>query len=177
MVNWYAINTYSGREDAVMAELKRRIALSPSASSFRDIKVPKYMETKKVKGGKTRTTERVTMPGYVLLHMDVSNKIAESLVRNTQGVIGFVGIGGNPSPLSASDVDNIMGRSPSASTNKTLDLYKVGDMVEFIDGPFVSMDGRVEDIMDGKLKISVDGLFERTIEVEVEINQVRKSGR
>lgn len=174
MFNWYAISTYSGREESVMMELKRRISVSSASRFFKDIRVPKYTETKKVKNGKTKTVEKVTLPGYILVNMDIKDKAAESLVRNTQGVIGFVGTGGKASPLSAHDMNNILGKTPALSKNKSEELYKVGDEIVFIDGPFLSMEGRVEDIMEDKLKISVEGLFERTIEVEVEIKMVRK---
>jgi len=174
MLKWYAINTYSGREDSVKAELLRRIALSSYPTAFKEVNVPKYTETKKLKDGKTKVVEKVTMPGYLLVHMDIENKLAESLVRNTQGVIGFVGTGGNASPLSKKDVDNIMGKSIITKNPSNMELYEVGTMVEFIDGPFVSMEGLIEDVMEGKLKVGIEGMFGRPVVVEVEVSQVRK---
>lgn len=175
MFRWYAINTYSGREDSVSGELGRRIALSSVATSFKEIKVPKYIETKKLKDGKTKEVEKVTMPGYVLVHMDVDNKLAENLVRNTQGVIGFVGVGGNPTALSNSDVANILGKSTVKAPKKQAELFEIGECVEFVDGPFYSMQAFVEDVREGKIKVALEGFFDRTVEVEVDASQIRKA--
>jgi len=56
--------------------------------------------------GKKRTVERVFLPGYVLVEMDLDNNLWHVL-KDTPKVTGFVG-GHNPTPLTPQEVDQIV---------------------------------------------------------------------
>lgn len=170
---WFAVNTYSGREDSVKAEINRKKVLNPLGYAIQEINVPKHTETKKTKGGKTEYIQQVTMPGYILIKMNIKEKWAESLVRNTDGVIGFVGVAGKPTPLSDRDVAKMAG--VKVSKPPVEQEFEVGDEVIFIDGPFVTMQGFVEAYKEDKISVAVEGLFERTITVEVEPSLIKRA--
>ena len=91
MFRWYVINTYSGHENKVKANLEHRVESMNQRSRFRRVVVPteQVIETK---DGQKVTAEKRVLPGYVLVNMDL-NDDAWMVVKNTPGVTGFVGAG------------------------------------------------------------------------------------
>ena len=62
-----------------------------------------------MKNGQKVQSEKRTMPGYVLVNMEM-NDDTWSLVKNTPGVTGFVGSRDKPVPLSKPEVDRLLHR-------------------------------------------------------------------
>src|SRR5256885_11859833 len=106
MFRWYVINTYSGHENKVKANLEHRIESMNQRARFRRVVVPTEQVIETKDGQKVQTDKR-TLPGYVLVNMDL-NDDAWTVVKNTPGVTGFVGAGANPVPLSQPEVDRIL---------------------------------------------------------------------
>src|SRR5947207_13246666 len=106
MFRWYVINTYSGHENKVKANLEHRIESMNQRARFRRVVVPteQVIETK---DGQKVQAEKRTLPGYVLVNMDM-NPDAWTVVKNTPGVTGFVGAGATAAPLSQPEVDRIL---------------------------------------------------------------------
>src|SRR3982751_1200506 len=96
MFRWYVINTYSGHENKVKANLEHRIVSMNQAPRFRRVVVPTEQVIETKDGQKVQAEKRV-LPGYVLVNMDLDDD-AWSLVKNTPGVTGFVGAGSPPAP-------------------------------------------------------------------------------
>jgi len=174
MFRWYVINTYSGHENKVKANLEHRILSLNQAPRFRRVVVPtdQVIETKD--GQKVQIEKRV-LPGYVLVNMDLSDD-AWTLVKNTPGVTGFVGAGTTPVPLSQGEVDRIL-RTGSAAGDRprTQVEFSLGESVKVTSGPLSDFDGEIVDVNpDGqKLKVLVD-IFERQVPVELGFDQVKK---
>jgi transcription antitermination factor NusG len=59
------------------------------------------------------TVEKRTMPGYVLVNMDL-NEDSWAVVKGTPGVTGFVGASNEPIPLTQMEVDRLLHRSDVA---------------------------------------------------------------
>src|ERR1700687_6474289 len=106
MFKWYVINTYSGHENKVKANLEHRILSMNQAPRFRRVVVPTEQVIETKDGQKVQIEKRV-LPGYVLVNMDL-NDDAWMVVKNTPGVTGFVGGGAQPGPLSEPEVDRIL---------------------------------------------------------------------
>src|SRR3984893_649087 len=106
MFQWFVINTYSGHENKVKANLEHRIISMSQAQRFRRVVVPTEQVIETKDGQKVQTEKRV-YPGYLLVNMDL-NDDAWSVVKNTPGVTGFVGAGAKPVPLSQGEVDRIL---------------------------------------------------------------------
>ena len=104
--SWYVINTYSGHENKVKANLEHRIDSMNQRPRFRRVVVPTEQVIETKDGQKVQTEKRV-LPGYVLVNMDL-NDDAWTVVKNTPGVTGFVGAGSKPVPLSQPEVDRIL---------------------------------------------------------------------
>jgi transcriptional antiterminator NusG len=192
MYRWYVINTYSGHEKKVEKTLRQRFRTAPEMVryAFRDVIVPTENVTETDKEGKKISVERRTLPGYLLVHMDIENKNAWLLVRDTPGVTGFVGAAGKPHPLSAAETAKIMERggleTPAAAgapagaggveAKPVPEIeFELGETVKVMSGPLSDFDGEVSEINteQQKLKVLVS-IFERQVPVELGYEQVKK---
>src|ERR1041385_8939879 len=72
MFRWYVINTYSGHENKVKANLEHRIISMNQAPRFRRVVVPTEQVIETKDGQKVQTDKRV-LPGYVLVNMDLND--------------------------------------------------------------------------------------------------------
>ena len=133
-----------------------------------DIVVPTE-DRVEIKDGQRKVKTRKMFPGYVIVKMIVTNE-SWYLVRNTQGVTGFVGHGSEPIPLSEEEVR----RMGIEKVYIDLDIDP-GDAVKVISGPFESFMGVVEEVnfdrQTMKVKIS---MFGRDTPVELEFGHVEK---
>ena len=93
------IHCYSGYENKVRFNLEQRIESMGMKDRSFDVVIPTQEEVE-VRDGKRRSIERHVFPGYVLVNMKLSEE-SWYVVRNTPGVTGFVGMGNDPTPLSA----------------------------------------------------------------------------
>ena len=120
MFRWYVINTYSGHENKVKANLEHRIISMNQAPRFRRVVVPTEQVIETKDGQKVQIEKRV-LPGYVLVNMDLDDD-AWGVVKNTPGVTGFVGAGNTPVPLSQPEVDRIL-RTGTAIGERQRDFF------------------------------------------------------
>jgi transcription termination/antitermination protein NusG len=173
MFQWYVINTYSGHENKVKANLEHRIVSMGQQSRFRRVVVPteQVMETKD--GQKVQTEKRV-LPGYVLVNMDMTDE-AWTVVKGTPGVTGFVGAGAKPVPLSKIEIDRILHTQTTAERPRAVAQFELGESVKVTSGPLSDFDGEIVDVNQDqqKLKVLVN-IFERQVPVELSFDQVKK---
>ena len=169
---WYVINTYSGHEYKVIDALKIRIKTMGLEDQIFQAIVPIQSKMVIRRGAKIKTQEK-TFPGYVLIQM-VVNDDSWVTVRTTQGVTGFVGIGSKPTPISQSEVDNIV-KTTEEDKPKFQTPYSTGDVVKITNGPFADFIGTIDSIDQekGKLRVLVS-FFERETPVELDFLQVTK---
>src|SRR5437870_1786463 len=104
--SWYVVHTYSGYENRVKANLEHRINSMDMCSKIFQVIVPTEDEIE-VKGGQRRTVAKNVFPGYILVQM-LMDESSWYVVRNTQGVTGFVGTGTEPTPLDEKEVAQIL---------------------------------------------------------------------
>jgi transcriptional antiterminator NusG len=170
---WYAIHTYSGYEEAVADNLKRRIDSFGMQDKIFNVLVP--IEKKiKIKNGKRKLVEEKIFPGYVLVEMIVTDD-SWYIVRNTPSVTGFIGTGTTPSPLSKEEVDYLVKRSGTSEEPAYQIDIQVGSPVKIGDGPFKGFEGKVIEIdgSRGKVKILVS-MFGRETPLELDFTQIKK---
>jgi len=174
MFQWYVINTYSGHENKVKTNLEHRIESMNQRSRFRRVVVPteQVIETK---DGQKGQAEKRTLPGYVLVNMDM-NADAWTVVKNTPGVTGFVGAGATPAPLSQPEVDRILHTaSPAALASRAQVEFQLGESVKITSGPLADFDGEITDVNADAQKLQVMvNIFERQVPVEVGFENVKK---
>ena len=96
------------------------------------------------------------------------------VVRNTQGVTGFVGSGAEPTPLEESEVAQIR-RQMDAEAPRVKVGFNKGQSVRVIDGPFTDFVGVVDTINRDKGKVRVlVSFFGRETPVELDFLQVER---
>jgi transcription termination/antitermination protein NusG len=174
MFRWYVINTYSGHENKVKANLEHRIVSMNQAPRFRRVVVPTEQVIETKDGQKVQAEKRV-LPGYVLVNMNMSDE-AWTVVKGTPGVTGFVGAGSKPVPLSQPEVDRILhAGAPAGPGQKARVEFSLGESVKVTSGPLSDFDGEIVDVNPDqqKLKVLVD-IFERQVPVELSFDQVKK---
>ena len=172
MFRWYAVNTYSGHEKKVKQNLEHRVVSLGQQRNVRKIEIPTEQITE-LKDGQKVQTERRTMPGYVLVNMDL-NENSWDLVKNTPGVTGFVGPQNKPVPLSQVEIDRILNRE-TAERPRTRAQFSIGESVKVVSGPLSDFSGEISEINEdaAKLKVLVS-IFGRETPVEVGFDQVKK---
>ena len=165
---WYVVHTYSGHENKVKVNIEKIVENRGMQDLILDVVVPTE-DVVEVKNGQRKVKTRKMFPGYVLVKMIVTNE-SWYIVRNTQGVTGFVGHGSDPIPLTVEEVR----RMGIEKIYIKLDV-EVGDTVRVINGPFENFMGEVEEVNMEKqtLKARVD-MFGRSTPVELDFAQVDK---
>ncbi len=172
MFRWYVINTYSGHENKVKHNIEHRVATMDQQSNIRQVVVPTEQVTEMQNGQRVQKEQR-TMPGYVLVNMDMNDE-TWALVKNTPGVTGFVGSRDKPVPLSKPEVDRLLHRE-TAERPRTRAQFSIGESVKVISGPLSDFSGEIAEINEdaAKLKVLVS-IFGRETPVEVGYDQVKK---
>ena len=172
MYRWYVINTYSGHENKVKHNLEHRVVSLGQERNVRQIVIPTE-QVSEMKDGQKVQTERRTMPGYVLVNMDL-NEDSWGLVKNTPGVTGFVGSAQKPVPLNQAEIDRLLNRE-TAERPRTRAQFSIGECVKVVSGPLSDFSGEISEINEdaAKLKVLVS-IFGRETPVEVGFDQVKK---
>ena len=178
---WFVIHTLSGQEQKVKESIEKRIKTEEMSDLIKEVLVP-MEKVAEVRSGKKTVTTRKLYPGYVFVDMvllDENNRIIEKpwyFIRDTQGIIGFVG-GDRPSPTSPEEIESIKAQiSESEDHEKPKVNFEVGETIKINDGPFLNFSGVIEEIEPdrGKLKVTVN-IFGRNTPVELEYWQVEKA--
>ena len=171
---WYIIHAYSGFERKVRESLESRITAFGLQNKIGRIMIPTEPVTE-LRNGKKYTIDRVFLPGYVLVEMDLDNDLWH-VIKNTPRVTGFLGTGDNPVALSEQEVSSILFRSDAAKDKPSMKVkFEKGEQARINEGPFANFTGAVDDINEDKqtLKVMVS-IFGRSTPVEIEFSKVDK---
>ncbi len=175
------LHTLSGQELKVKESIEKRLKTDEMTDYIKEILVP-MEKVAEVRGGKKTVTTRKLYPGYVFIDMvllDDNKRIIEKpwyFIRDTQGLIGFVG-GDRPTPTSAGDIESVKAQiSDSEDHEKPKVTFEIGETIKINDGPFLNFSGVIEEVEPerGKLKVTVN-IFGRNTPVELEYWQIEKA--
>src|SRR5690606_31286499 len=124
---WYVIHTYSGMENKVKSNLENRIVSLNMEDYIYEVVVPQE-EVAEIKNGQRRMVKRTTLPGYVLVRMELTDE-SWAAVRHTPSVTGFVGHAHQPVPLSLEEVEQML--APTIVQAKEPEKKKAPEVVDF----------------------------------------------
>ena len=168
VAKWYVVHTYSGHENKVKVNIEKLVENRGMQDLVLEVVVPTE-DIVEMKGGQRKINTKKMFPGYVLVKMIVTNE-SWYLVRNTQGVTGFIGHGSDPVPLTLEEVR----RMGIEKIYIDLDI-KLGDTVKVINGPFENFMGVVEEVnMEKQTLRARVSMFGRDTPVELDFSQVDK---
>ena len=182
--DWYVIHSYAGYENRVKANLETRIQTLDMEDYIFEIQVP-MEEVVEIKNAQRKVINRVRIPGYVLVRMDLTDA-SWGAVRHTPGVTGFVGNAHNPVQLRLDEVFSMLApvfeeeqaekgkpaKQPSAPVNVD---FEVGESVIVKEGPFETLPATISEIkVDSQTLVVLVSIFERETPVTLGFNQVTK---
>ena len=166
---WYVVHTFSGYEKKVKATLERKIAAQGLEDMIFDVIVPMRDESE-FKDGRRRVVKKKVFPGYVLVDMIVDNK-SWFVVRNTQGVTGFVGSEKDPIPLSPEEAERILTELIDGRAADDTLGFQINDNVRIIDGIFENRLAIIKSIDAEKQRLKV---LVEDMPVDLDVSQVEK---
>jgi transcriptional antiterminator NusG len=172
---WYIIHAYSGFERKVKESLEGRVQAFGLQNKIGRVMIPTEPVTEIV-NGKKRTVERVFLPGYVLVEMDLDNDLWH-VIKNTPRVTGFLGTGDKPVSLTEQEVSSIIFRSDVSKDKPRMKIkFEKNESVRITEGPFANFNGVVDEVNEDRetLKVMVT-IFGRSTPVELEFGKVEKS--
>lgn len=191
---WFVIHSYAGFEKRVKQNIEQRKTTLAQEDAIYEVQVP-MEDVVEIKNGQRKLVNRVRIPGYVLVRMDL-NEESWSLVRHTPGVTGFVGNAHNPTPLRFTEAFEMLkstvqiaeapvkagagatkgGRGGATRTPIPAEVdFEAGETITIKEGSFAGLPGTISEIKpeSGKLTVLVS-LFERETPVELSFDQVTK---
>jgi transcriptional antiterminator NusG len=181
-LKWYVVRAVAGQERKVKSYLENEIIRQKLSEQIPQV----IISTEKVfemRNGKKRVREKNNLPGYVIIHADLSHGEALHTITSIPGVIGFLGSDNGkmqpktPIPLRQSEINRLLGKvEEQLEQEEKLDTpFIVGETVTVMDGPFKGFKGIVEEIHEDKkrLKITVK-IFGRNNPMELSYTQVEK---
>src|ERR1700744_4862823 len=137
---WYIIHAYSGFERKVRESLESRVPAFGLQNKIGRVMIPLESVTEVI-NGKKRTVERVFLPGYVLVEMDLDNDLWH-VIKNTPRVTGFLGTGDKPVALSEEEVGSILFRTDTSKEKPRLKIkFEKNESVRITEGPFANLNG------------------------------------
>jgi len=183
--DWYVIHSYAGYENRVKANLETRIQTLDMEDYIFEIQVP-MEEVVEIKNAQRKVINRVRIPGYVLVRMDLTDA-SWGAVRHTPGVTGFVGNAHNPVPLRLDEVFSMLapvfeeeqaekGKPVNKQAQTPVDVdFEVGESVIVKEGPFETLPATISEIkVESQTLVVLVSIFERETPVTLAFNQVTK---
>ncbi|KRE79633.1 transcription termination/antitermination protein NusG [Arthrobacter sp. Soil763] len=183
--DWYVIHSYAGYENRVKANLETRIQTLDMEDYIFEIQVP-MEEVVEIKNAQRKVINRVRIPGYVLVRMDLTDA-SWGAVRHTPGVTGFVGNAHNPVPLRLDEVFSMLApvfEEEQAEKGKPVNKqnqapvavdFEVGESVIVKEGPFETLPATIAEIKpESQTLVVLVSIFERETPVTLAFNQVSK---
>ena len=192
---WFVVHTYSGMENRVKSNLENRIISLNMEDYIHEIQVP-IEDVVEIKNGQRRTRKKPSLPGYVLVRMDLTDE-SWSAVRHTPSVTGFVGHMHQPVPLSMDEVEKMLaptmvapapesesaaastggGAAASTGQSPTIEVadFDVSDSVMVVDGPFATLHATITEINAEAQRVkALVEIFGRETPVELSFSQIQR---
>lgn len=172
--HWYVLKAISGKESKV----KEYIELDMKNHGYSELVPQVVIPVKRVEQlvrGKRVVRELNMLPGYVLVEACWVGEIPQML-RNTPGVLGFLGGTDSPTPLRQQEINRMLGVNSESDEMTTMFVdFLEGESVKVTDGPFASFNGVVEEVNKDKQKLKVAvKIFGRVTPLELSFSQVEK---
>lgn len=171
---WYVVQTYSGYENSVKADLEKRIETMGQQDYIFQVLVPEESYEEEKKDGTRVTKTRKMFPSYVFVEM-VVNERSWFIVRNTPKVTGFLGSSGKgakPVPIPPDEINEILDKIGLIEKPKY--NFVVGQKVEIVNGPFKGKVIEIASVDEAKEMITfMAEFFGRLTPTEVLFSEIR----
>ena len=173
---WFVVHTQSGYENKVKQNLETRASSMNLEDRILEIVIP-MEDVVEFRNGKKVNVSKKMFPGYLLVRCFLDDA-SWAVIRDTPGIVNFVGAGGKPSPLSREEVENFLyvpdETKPDAPKKTRARLgFELNETVRVKEGPFADFSGAIVEINEDQLKVKVlVDIFGRETPVELEFSQI-----
>ena len=173
---WFVVHTQSGYENKVKQNLETRTSSMNLEDRILEIVIP-MEDVVEFRNGKKVNVSKKMFPGYLLVRWFLDDA-SWAAIRDTPGIVNFVGAGGKPSPLSRKEVENFLyvpdETKPDAPKKTRARLgFELNETVRVKEGPFADFSGAIVEINEDQLKVKVlVDIFGRETPVELEFSQI-----
>lgn len=172
---WYVVRAITGHEKKVKAMIETELSRDNLNQYVPEILIPTH-KVYEIKNGKKTSREKNYFPGYIYIHANLVGEVLPT-IKSINGVVGFLGSEGVPTPLRQSEVNRILGQVDEANDEgeSMMVPFVVGEHVKVTDGPFSGFDGVIEEVNEEKKKLKVMvKIFGRKTPLELNYVQVEK---
>jgi transcriptional antiterminator NusG len=177
MKRWYVVQVYAGYEEAIKADIIKRIRDANMEGVFGDVLIP----SAKVKNvfaaidvKDAKKAEQQLFPGYLLVEIELAPETMRLVLSNPR-VIKFLG-GKDPMPLSQKEIERVILQiKGEVSLAPKKSEFLVGGEIEIAEGPFAGFVGIIDKIDDGNERLTVMvSIFGRMTPIELGFDQVKR---
>ena len=173
MKRWYVVQVYAGYEEAVKADLHKRIVEQSVEESVGEILIPAAKLRQLFEAADAK--DQQLFPGYLLIEMEISTVVVRA-IASAPRVLRFLG-GEEPAPLSQKEIDRILSQMKGEVTvgKKREEFISVGTDIDISEGPFAGFVGVVEKVDHDNEKLTVMvSIFGRMTPVELGFYQIKQ---
>jgi len=169
---WYIVRSQSNREKSVSERILNESERGDLMGNVSQVMVPTEFSFY-MKNNKKIKREKIMFPGYIFVECISPSELKEFL-KGVNGCSGFLtNRSGDIQSLSEIEVNTMIGIQDEAKNKDSVNPFNVNEEITIIDGPFSSMKGTIDDIIEDKLKVSVS-IFGRKTPIYLNIYQVNK---
>ncbi len=174
---WYVVNCYSTHEKKVADNLLKRAETMGLQNLIFRVLVPEEEVTVMKDGMPTdKKRMKVIFSGYVFVEV-IMTDFVWYVIRNTQGVTGFVGSSGKgtkPFPIPREQIEPVLKRMGMVD-DAMYDRYALGDYVKVIHGPLETTEGKIVSINRETGVVELETVFfGRVTKAEVDFSEIEK---
>jgi len=173
---WFVVHTQSGYENKVKQNLETRTSSMNLEDRILEIVIP-MEDVVEFRNGKKVSVSKKMFPGYLLVRCFLDDS-SWAAIRDTPGIVNFVGAGGKPSPLSRKEVENFLYVPDETKSDAPKKIrarlgFELNETVRVKEGPFADFSGAIVEINEDQLKVKVlVDIFGRETPVELEFSQI-----
>ncbi|MDR1181891.1 MAG: transcription termination/antitermination protein NusG [Bacteroidales bacterium] len=175
-LHWYVLRTIRGQENKIKLHIETEAVSLGLKEHVSQLLIP-IEKVFQIRNGKKIIKEKIFYPGYLFVEADISLAEVKHLLRQTPGVLGFLGSSGEPAPLRPNEIMRLLGKMDELieKEEEVVGSFMIGESIIVIDGPFNSFTGIIEEINHEKKKLKVTvKIFGRKTPLELNFSQVEK---
>jgi len=163
--NWYVLRTKTGHEDRVRIRLENK-------TECLSVLLPKK-EVMVTRSGRKRKLLKPLFPGYIFVEIELNDKFWYE-IKNTPGVINFISSGNDPIPVRESEMEYIMALIDDGETPLLETDFKVGDLAQIVNGPFMGASGVISeiDMKRKKTKVMID-ILGKQVAIDLDYDDIK----
>lgn len=173
---WYALMCIPNHEKSVKKAIEANLKLANLEKWVDVIHVPTMKEVN-VKDGKRIVKDKVMIPGYILVHMDLKNGEVIPCIRGSKGVSSWLNpsdgkLKQTPEKMRNRDIQRFL--NVAVENDESLSISFVeGEEIEIVNGAFSTFKGTIKSINNEKINVSTE-IFGRETLVELSVLDIKK---